>query len=98
VVLDSHAAARHRQILTVGVLDVCDELTSAGCGRVNLLVAMQKVERSSPFSRFGKGPHRRVFSVSAFVGRADTSRNRLPNADVQLSVARLPLSSALDRK
>jgi hypothetical protein len=45
---------------------------------------MQKVEGSSPFSRFEKGPQNGPFSLVGPGLDADVSRNHLPNADVQL--------------
>jgi hypothetical protein len=44
---------------------------------------MQKVEGSSPFSRFGKGPQRRAFCLLEATSTVAVSRNRLPNAGVQ---------------
>jgi hypothetical protein len=40
---------------------------------------MQKVEGSSPFSRFGKGPQRGPFVYPASMSMAGVSRNRVPN-------------------
>jgi hypothetical protein len=50
---------------------------------------MQKVEGSSPFSRFEKGPQKRAFCVLGAVEELRVSRNRVPNADVQHGEARL---------
>jgi hypothetical protein len=44
---------------------------------------MQKVEGSSPFSRFGKGPQRRAFCLLEATSTVAVSRNRLPNVGVQ---------------
>jgi hypothetical protein len=40
---------------------------------------MQKVEGSSPFSRFEKGPRERAFCLSQTAWVVSVSRNRVPN-------------------